>query len=714
MNENTIQTHFRACHLCEAICGLEIKTQGEEIISIKGDKEDPLSKGYICPKATALEDMHTDPDRLRNPVKKHVKQNGEVEWETISWAEAIDITAKRIVEIQNKHGANSVGFYAGNPGAHNYGNMTHGSLLRRAVGTRNHFSATSLDQLPHHLAGLLMYGHQMFVPIADIDHCDLLIIIGGNPMASNGSMMTMPDARGRLKALAERGKLIVIDPRRTETAAIANEHCFIKPGSDAFLLLAMVNYLIEHNANQISEIENQVVGFEQLAEAVKLFTLELAEQQTGIPASKIESLAREISAVDNSAVYGRMGVSVQPFGGLCQWAIQLLNILSGSIDQEGGVRLTSPAFAAVHQKAKAKGGFNRHQSRVSGLPEFAGEYPAVAMAEEMLTPGDGQIRAMVTIAGNPLSSSAEAGQLEKAFEGLDFYVALDFYINETTSHADIILPPTAPLEHDHFDIAFHRLAVRNTARMNEPVFEKPEGSLHDWEIFNQLGAKIAELKEEPFKALPAPDQLIAMGIDNDIWGAKHNPENGLSLEKIRQHPHGIDLGPLQASIFERLCTEDNKIHLAPELYLSDLPRLLTTADSANAEDFEFLLIGRRHVRSNNSWMHNYLRLVKGKPRWHLLMNPQDLSRHDIKDGSTVSVQSRTGSVTTVVEASEDIMPGVVCLPHGWGQQDKNVRLSVASQQGGANYNRLTDASFIDRLSGNAALNAVPVSVELFK
>lgn len=711
MNDS-VQIHYRACHLCEAICGLEIKTLGKEIISIKGDSEDPLSKGYICPKATALEDLHKDPDRLKNPVKKTVDDKGVVKWQTIKWDRAITEVAERIVAVQNQHGLNSVGFYAGNPGVHNYGNMTHGGLLRKAVGTKNHFSATSLDQLPHHLAGLLMYGHQMFVPIADIDNCELLIIIGGNPLASNGSMMTMPDARGRLKDLAKRGKLIVIDPRRTETAAIASEHFFIKPGSDAFLLLAMVNYLIDKDLCRISETQHYLEGFESLRKAARPFTLTLAEAQTGISANAIKNLAEQITREPKSAIYGRMGVSVQPFGGLCQWAIQLLNILSGSADKEGGVRLTSPAFAAIHPKARQKGNFNRYQSRVSGLPEFAGEFPAVAMAEEILTPGEGQIRAMFTIAGNPLASSAEADTLEKAFKDLDFYVAFDFYINETTSNADIILPPTGPLEHDHFDIAFHRFSVRNTVRMNEPVFDKPEGSLHDWEIFNLLSAKIAELKGESFKPLPPPDQLIALGIENDMWGAKHNPKSSLSLDMVRQYPHGMDLGPLQQGFFQRLCTDDQKIDLAPEFYLNDLPRLLSGAESKNNEGFEYLLIGRRHVRSNNSWMHNYQRLVKGKPRWHLLMNPKDMAKLKIEDGSKVNVSSRTGNITTIVEASEDIMPGVVCLPHGWGQQNKNVRLSVASQQGGANYNQLTDASFIDRLSGNAALNAVPVAVKL--
>ena len=708
-NLKEIKTHYRACHLCEAICGLEIKTRGDKILSIRGDVDDPFSRGYICPKGTALEDLHTDPDRLRTPVKKVVTENGDIEWQEISWQQAIDETASRLVDTQSQYGTDSVGFYAGNPNVHNYGNMTHGGLLRRAVGSKNNFSATSLDQLPHQLAALKMYGHQFFVPIPDVDHCDFLIVIGGNPLASNGSMMTMPDARGRLKALAARGKLIVIDPRKTETAEIANQHHFIKPGSDAFLLLAMINCQIENGWVKLGELSDSINAYAEVVNAVKPFSLSLAEEQTGIAASVIKVMAEQLATTKKSACYGRMGVSVQEFGGICQWAIQILNIFSGSMDQEGGMRITSPAFASVGPKAQGKGHFDRFQSRVSGLPEFGGELPAAVMAEEIETEGDGQIKAMVSIAGNPVSSSVDALALDKAFSNLDFYVAIDFYINETTRHADIILPPSGAFEHDHYDIAFLRLAVRNVTRFNEAVFEKQANALHDWEIYNQLAAKISELKDQAFKPMPAPDKLIALGIEQDMWSDKYNPTVALTLDKIRENPHGIDLGPLQAGMLERLCTDDQKINLAPQIYLDDLPRLLTAARGSTQKD-ELLLIGRRHVRSNNSWMHNFRRLVKGKPRWALMMNPNDLAERGLEDGSEISINSKTGTITTFVESSDTIMPGVVCLPHGWGQQKIGVRLSIATEQNGANYNDLTDAEFIDKLSGNAALNGLPVKV----
>jgi len=397
MSEQAVETHFRACHLCEAICGLEIKTQGDEILSIKGDKDDPISKGFICPKATAIADIHNDPDRIRKPLKRV----GE-EWVEISWEEAINTTAERLVNIQETHGDNAVGFYAGNPGVHNYGNMTHGSLLRRAVKTKNNFSATSLDQLPHQLTSYEMYGHQFLIPIPDIDRTDLMVILGGNPIASNGSIMTMPNAPKRFKDLQARGgKLVVIDPRRSETANVADQHIFVKPGSDAFVLMAIINTLFDQNLVNLGHLKDHLDGLETVKIAASEFSLELAEQQSGIAAATIEQLAQELANTERSVIYGRMGVSVQEFGAVCQWAIQIINILIGSLDREGGALATSPAFAYVKKGTPGGGHFDLFKSRVSGLPEFGGELPAVTMAEEILTPGDGQIKAMVTIAGNP-------------------------------------------------------------------------------------------------------------------------------------------------------------------------------------------------------------------------------------------------------------------------------------------------------------------------
>ena len=700
------QIHYRACHLCEAICGLEITTVGDEIKSIKGDKNDPVSHGYICPKATAIADIHTDPDRIKVPMRKI---GGE--WQEVSWDDALDYTARKLVETQTKHGENSVGFFAGNPGVHNYGNMTHGSLLRRAVKTKNHFSATSLDQLPHHLAAYTMYGHQFALPIPDIDRTQCFVMLGGNPLASNGSMMTVPNIVKRLKALQERGgKLIVIDPRRTETAEIADAHHFIKPGTDALLLLAIIKELFDQDLVNMRHLTGHVDGLELIKDACAPYSSELAAKHTGINKQDIRDLAHLLATTEKAVLYGRMGVSVQEFGGLCQWAIQVINVLIGATDNIGGALLASPAFAYVKQGTPGKGHFDRFRSRVSNLPEFGGELPSVCMAEEILTPGEGQIRAMVTIAGNPLISSANTEALEDAFASLEFYVAFDFYINATTRHADVILPPTSPLEHDHYDLAFLRLAVHNSTRYNPAIYPKPEGSLHDWEIFNRLSAKVCELKGVPFEPLPEPAKVIDRGIQTDEYSAAKGSEWALTMDKIKQAPHGIDLGPLKSGMLDRLANETGRIQLAPDIYLQDLPRLLDRFSSMSESEHELLLIGRRHIRSNNSWMHNYHRLVKGKPRWQLLMHPDDLKARDLQDDDDVTITSRVGSVTTKVVASDELMPGVISLPHGWGHQKPGIKMGIASAQEGANCNRLTDDRFFDALSGNAALNGVPVSV----
>ena len=703
-SQQPITTHYRACHLCEAICGLEIKTQGEQVLSIKGDKQDPLSHGYICPKATAIADIHTDPDRLRMPMQRI----GEA-WHEISWDEAIELAASKLVATQTTHGPNSVGFFGGNPGVHNYGNITHGTLLRRAIKTKNNFSATSLDQLPHHLASLLMYGHQFFLPVPDIDETNLMVIFGGNPMASNGSMMTVPNAPKRFKALQARGgRFIVIDPRRTETAEVADQHHFIKPGTDAYLLMAVIHTLFADGLINMGHLADVVDGLDEIKLVAAQFDAEMAANKTGVDAAAIRALAHDLATTERAVVYGRMGVSVQQYGAICQWAIQVINILIGALDSVGGALLTSPPFAHVHPGAPAKGHFNRFQSRVSGLPEFGGELPAVVMAEEMLTEGEGQIKAMVTIAGNPVNSSTNAGDLAKAFAQLDFYVAVDFYINGTTQYADLILPPTGPLEHDHYDIAFLRLAVRNVTRHNPAVFTPAPQALHDWQIFNALSARICELKNQDFRPLPAPDVVVAHGIANDVFGAAQNPDTPITFEQIKAAPHGLDLGPLQADVVARLCTDNGRINAAPQIYLEDLERLL--APEETPQDDELLLIGRRHIRSNNSWMHNYHRLVKGKPRWQLLMHPDDLAARGLAENDDVQIQSRVGSVQTKVLASDEIMPGVVSLPHGWGHQSKGIKMSIASQQQGVNCNLLTDDKFFDKISGNAALNGVPVKV----
>lgn len=694
--------HHRACHLCEAICGLTLETtQAEDgslaITSIKGDPLDTFSRGHICPKAVALQDIQNDPDRLHQPMLRVGS-----EWQPIAWEDAFALVAEKLAGIQARYGQNSVAVYQGNPSVHNYGLMTHSNYFLGLLKTRNRFSATSVDQLPHHLSSHLMYGHGLLLPIPDIDHTDFMLILGGNPLASNGSIMTVPDVEKRLKAIQARGgKVVVVDPRRSETAAIADQHLFVRPGGDAALLFGLLNTLFAENLTRASHLP--VDGLDDVRRAIAGFTAEAMSRQCALPAEQIRQLARDFAAADRAVCYGRMGVSTQAFGTLCHWLVQLINLVTGNLDRPGGALCTTPAVDLV---ASTSGGhFNRWQSRVSGRPEYGGELPVSALAEEMLTEGEGQIRALVTVAGNPVLSTPNGRQLEQALDGLEFMVSVDLYINETTRYADLILPSTSALENDHYDTTFNMFAVRNVSRFNRAILPKPDGALHDWEIFVGLAKAFAAHTGVALKPTLPPAQMIDFGLRAGMYGDASSHQ--LSVAMLAEHPHGVDLGPLTPNLAARLKTANGQVQAAPAVILADLARF--AAQPLPPAD-ELLLIGRRHVRSNNSWMHNYHRLVKGKPRHQLLMHPEDLARRQLSDGQRVKVSSRIGMIEVEVAASLDMMPGVVSLPHGWGHGRPGVQMTIASRQPGASANDLTDERQLDELSGNAALNGVPVHV----
>jgi anaerobic selenocysteine-containing dehydrogenase len=539
--------HHRACHLCEAICGVVIETDGAEILSIKGDKDDPLSRGHICPKAVALRDIHEDPDRLRQPVKRITDDKGNISWQEISWEEALDTTARRLMDIYHRDGVHAIGIYMGNPSVHNYGMMTHQNNLFRHFRSNNRFSATSVDQLPHHLASLWLFGHKSLFPIPDIDRTDYFLMLGANPLASNGSIWTVPDVKKRIKELTARGgKLVLVDPRKTETAELASEHHFIKPGTDALFLLALLNTLFAEQLADPGHLADYTTGLEEVADAIVDFIPEFAAAHTGVEAQTIRRIARDLAAADAGICYGRLGVSVQAYGALNQWLIQVINIATGNLDKPGGSMFTLPAVDSV--STSSPGGFARHHSRVRGLPEFDREIPAATLAEEITTGGEGQIRALFTGAGNPVLSTPNGANLDKAMESLEFMASLDPYINETTRHANIILPPTSPLEHDHYDVAFHVNAIRNTTRHSEAVFEKPEGALHDWEIFTELGNRVAKiLGAEPSPSVP-PDQIMDLGMQMGPYSEHQGSDFKLTMDVVRASPSGIDLGPLKPQL----------------------------------------------------------------------------------------------------------------------------------------------------------------------
>lgn len=701
--------HYRACNLCEALCGIEIELEDETIIAIRGDKNDPFSRGHICPKATALQDIYNDPNRLKRPIRR--TENG---WEEISWDTAFTEVTENLKAVQEKHGRDAVGIYLGNPNVHNTGAILYGAPFIRSLRTKNRFSATSVDQLPHHFASYFMLGHQLLLPVPDIDRTQYMLILGANPLQSNGSMMTAPDVKNRLKAIQKRdGKVVVIDPRKTLTAQLADEHYFIKPSTDALFLMAFIHVLFAENLVSLGRLELFVDGIETIQDLVQDFTPESVAQITGISAEAIRKIVRDFVTSESAVCYGRVGVSMQAFGGLSIWAINLINILTGNFDEEGGAMFTVPAFDVVSMTSATGqvGNYSRWKSRVRERPEFGGELPVAVLGEEMHTEGEGQIKAMVTMAGNPVLSTPNGTQLDEGFANLDFMVAIDIYINETTRHANIILPTTTGLETEHYDVVFHSLSVRNTAKFSEALYEPEDGQMHDWQILRELRLRMEagtrrEGADDYFTRFN-PTQLVDLGLKD----GSHN----VRIRNLRDNPHGEDLGALVSVLPQRLINK--RITLDPDEIIADVPRLKAELDSqtqANVDGFDLLLIGRRHVRSNNSWMHNSERLVRGKNRCTVMMNPQDALKHQLNEGDCVTVTSRVGQVKIPVEITDTIMQGVVSIPHGFGHNRPDIQLDVASEYAGVSINDLTDDQRLDELTGNAAFSGVPVKVSVLQ
>lgn len=696
-------THYRSCPLCEATCGVAIEVDGDTVTSVRGDEADPFSKGYLCPKASALGDLHHDPDRLRRPMMRE-----GTSWRELGWDQAFELVATRLQAIRAEHGHDAVAIYQGNPTAHNLGLMTYGQLFLRRFDTKNAYSATSVDQLPHMLAALTMFGDQLLMPVPDIDRTDYFLALGANPLASNGSIMTAPDVKSRLKAVQARGgQVVVVDPRRTETAAIASRHLFVRPGGDALLLLSLVHVLFAEGRARPGRLAAFTDGLDALRAIAADFPPARTAAITGVAPAEVERLARELAAAKQPVVYGRLGVCVQEFGGVAAWLCYALNVVLGALDAPGGLMFTTPAIDAV-PLARYLGfdaGFDRWRSRVRGLPEFGGELPVSTLADEIETPGPGQVRALVTSAGNPALSAPGGPRLERALATLDFMVSIDPYLNETTRHAHVILPPTSALERSHYDLALASFSVRNVARYSPPVFARGDDQRHDWEICGELLARmfvprpLVGVARRAIKALP-PERILDAGLR---LGA-----HKLSLARLQQAEHGLDLGPLEPRLPARLRNAHRRIDLVPSAYRADLPRLRARLDTPPPS---LVLIGRRHLRSNNSWMHNSLRLVKGKPRCTLLVHPADAAERGLGAGDDVRLASQSGAVTVPVELTDEIMRGVVSLPHGWGHHRDGARLRVAAAHAGVSANDVTDPSLLDTLTGTAAINGVPVTLE---
>ena len=731
--------HHRICPLCEACCGLEIKVQGGKVTSIKGHAQDVFSAGYLCPKGVALKDLHEDPDRLRTPL---IKRNGT--FVEATWEEAFAEIERRLPPLLAAHGRNASAVVVGNPSAHKIGLLSYFGKLARALGTKNIFSSSTLDQMPKQLASGLMFGHWLSVALPDIARTELLLVIGANPLASNGSMWTVPDFKGKAKAMQARGgKLIVIDPRRTETAALADAHHFIRPGADVYLLAAMVQTLFAEKLVRLGSVAAWVNGVEEVGLAVAAFTPEAVAARCGIDAGTIRQLARELANTQRACVYARIGSCTQEYGTLASWLVDVLNVLSGHLDSPGGAMFAKSAAFASNTTGKpgiGKGvSTGRHFARVSGAPEVFGELPITCMAEEIETAGPGQIRVLFTVATNPVLSSPNGPRLAAALDTLDFMVSMDIYLNETTRHADVILPGLSPLEDFHYDLAFPQLSWRNHARYSPPVLARTDGAPEEWQTLLKLAAIVrgegaqadanalddAQFAEDAQRlagaqaaaviqatsGLKGPQRLLEVALRTGPYGDSFGmkPE-GLTLAKVMASNSvgGIDLGELQPRIPEMLRTPSGKVELAPPALLADLAR--PAADLARAAP-DLVIIGRRDVRTNNSWMHNLPTLAKGPFRCTALVHPDDAQRLKLQDGAMAHIASGPRSIQARVQISTEMMPGVVSLPHGWGHDLPGARLQLAAQRPGANLNALLDDQLRDPLSGNAVLGGVAITMQ---
>jgi anaerobic selenocysteine-containing dehydrogenase len=745
-NRTGSRTSHITCPLCEATCGLEVVTSGPEVVSIRGNKNDVFSHGYICPKAYALKELHGDPDRVRAPMIRT-----GASWREATWDEAFAEIDRRLTPILTERGRDSVAVYLGNPTVHNLSSQLYNSILLRALGSVNIYTASTVDQMPKQVSCGLMFGHFLSIPIPDVDQTDYLLILGANPLVSNGSLLTAPDMRGRLRRIKERGgKVVVIDPRRTRTALEASEHHFIQPGTDPWLLLGMVHTLFAEGLVRPGRLEDHVNGLETVRALAQEFSPEVVAPICRVAPETIRTLARELATADRAAVYGRIGTCTQEYGTITSWLVDVLNVLTGNLDRVGGALFPKAAAGARNTTGvpgKGRGmRVGEKKSRVRGAPQVAGELPIAVLAEEITTPGEGQVRALITIAGNPALSAPESERLDAALDTLEFMVSVDGYLNETTRHADVILPPPSPLQRSHYDLAFYQLSARNIAHYSHPVFPLEAGQQGEWVTLLRLtgivagqgasadvtalddfvayqvvsrevgmaGSRVEGRAASELLAALQPrrgperqlDFLLRTGPYGDAFGAQ---PGGLTLAAIEDNPDGLDLGPLQPRIPEVLRTPSGKIELAPEPILADLDRLRQgMSRSAPA----LVLIGRRELRSNNSWMHNVPALMKGEDQCTLLIHPDDAVRLGMADGDFARVTSAASSVEAPVQITPDIMPGVVSLPHGWGHDQPGTRMRVANARHGVNVNRLMSNRMIDPLSGNATLNAIPVEIAL--
>lgn len=746
-----VSDHRVTCPLCEAMCGLRVRVRDDRVLSIRGNGDDVWSRGHLCPKGTTLGQLHEDPDRLRMPM---VKGSDGVH-RTVGWDEAFAEAERRLRPVLEEDGAKALSVYVGNPVAHNLDLASYiGALvgMAGAAGMPAYYSPGTVDQWPLNVVGTLLFGGMWNAPIPDLERTDHLVILGANPAASQGSMLSAPDVMGHLADIRRRGgAVVVVDPRRTPTADRATEWVPIRPGTDALLLFAILRILAAGgNIRRPAHLEGKVDGLDEAIALADPFTAERVSAATGIEAATIRRMAAGLAAAQSPVLYSRIGTCTQEFGTLTTWLVFVVNVALGAVDRRGGAVFAKPAvfspmFMRPPDQTAERWEFGRFRSRVRGAPEVLGQFPLSCLAEEIDTPGDGRIRALITVAGNPVISAPGARRLDMALPTLDAMIAVDNWLNETTRHAHVILPGLSPLERAHSDDLYWMYAVASCLKWSEPVFPPDPGRPAEWEILLRLGAAtlgvpvpdvdVAAMDdmyttgllsamcdqpgtpltgrdpEEAFAALSGvgPARLADLGIRMGPWGDQLSRHpGGLTLDAVRAHPDGLRLAELDGGrLDEAVTTPSGRIELIHPWITDDIPRLLDRIDRTSAD---LVLTSRRHLRSNNSWLHNVPALMRGRDRCTLLIHPDDARSAGVADGDLAVVTTSAGSLEIPVETSDEMMPGVVSLPHGWGHGMPGTRLEVANAHPGVNSNLLNPVDVIDVPSNTHVVNGVPCRV----
>ncbi|WP_439032242.1 molybdopterin-dependent oxidoreductase [Gordonia terrae] len=736
--ESRTTVGHRICPLCESTCGLLVELSGRTITRVAPNPDDVLSAGHSCAKGLGLGRVEGDPDRVRTPLLR-TPGGG---FRAVGWEEAFAEIERRLTEfVLDDPGTCAV--YHGNPAAHHLDATFYLGELIAALGTRHVYSPASVDTWPKNLAHMALYGTGLGMSLPDIDRTDHLLILGSNPMVSNGSTVTAPGMHARLAALRERGgTLVVVDPVRTRTAEVADVHVPIRPGTDALFLLAVLSVIAEEGLSRPERIPDVVDGVEEALELAREFTPDSVADACGVDAEMIRLVARGFAGAPAAVAHSRIGTCMQEFGTLANWLVEVLTIVTGNLDRPGGAMFSLPAAGGQNTWPVTRPPtlmFDRWRSRVRGLPEAMGELPAVCFAEEILTPGPGRTRALITLAGNPARSLPNSGAIEEALDALDFMVSVDCYLNETTRHADVILPPPPLLTRGHHDVTLSHFQIRNVARYTPPLLELGDDELAEWQILLRLAGiargtperRVEELDDEvaavavrraarlagcdtdraarAVAGRSGPQRLLDLRLRSGPYGDRFDGGEGLTLAVLESRPDGVDHGPLRPRIPEVLRTPNGRIDLCPELITSDLDRLRARRPDP---DGGLLLINRRQRRGMNSWLHNALP-QPDSGQCALLMSPPDAARLGLVDGDRVAVTSATTTVAAELRIDDALRPGVVSMPHGWGHDGPHLQTPRAEAMPGTNYNALVaDTTHLDVPTSSPVFNGVPVSVTL--